>query len=1021
MSKSSTFERLVPVLLALAALLTFGWTLNAPTFVAGRESILELPQLSWWKNIPLIFSRHFLVFSDGQFRPLSYALLAAVRTVVPADSVPFWRLWSWAFHWLNALLVFALVRRFSKRAESAFFAALLFAWHPLASVAVNQINHFHYLLGVTFYLGTLHAYLRFTSTGRRLTYVAAILLFALGLLTSKVLVSLPIVLVAYEALYRRAPVAAMLRRAAPFALLLLCGVPFWWFYRPHPLYYKYPQFPPGTGYNSFLTVVGSTGRYLSGLLAGAGIPLVLEEVVVKIMRPGHWRFLLWGGFDLLALALAGWAVLRKRWAGLGVILLVFSLVPFATTAWNRVQDYVSWVYLYAGLVGMALLIGGLLDGLWPSDWRRRDLRTALAALLCLMTVYFGVGQLRLNLAFRSPEAYWLGVMRLDRDSARASFNLGRAYLERGQAADGFRLLFSPAIEDLGPSCMEASRYYCDQGDYLPAAVHLRSVGDSEEGLLFQRHTAPSAALFSAVGAPDYAESALGSALMADPFNARTMGDLAQIWLLKGYVCAAEGFVNRILELSPRDGRARVLKAKIDASRHAARQAQTTPVVPPSPAWLRYAVEGKQDDQIGLAILRTGEKHPEDPVIQMAAATYLIRHGRLQPAKEKMDRVVQSLASFAPAWARKCWVENELGNYAEAERAGRRALELGSKSASVHNALGVLWSSGPPGRRNLKRAELHYRRALELSPKQAAVHVGLGSVLMQQGKLDEAVEHYRKALGVDPNMVEALGNLGLACLRQGKPEEAVAHLERVLELRPDSPTAHYDLAFALLREGKLEQAEQHSRRAAQLEPGYVEAHTQLGSALIRQGKVDEAVRAFQQALQIRSDDPAAHNNLGLVRAQQGRLDEAVEHYAAALRARPTSRETYNNLGMALIAQGRYADAIQTVRDWLRVEPQDVNEVLRLAWLLSTSPDPNCRNALEAAQLARRICEAAKFQDPSALDALGAAYADMGRFDAAAEAAAKARTLALSGKQDKLAADIAKRILLYNEGKPYRLGG
>jgi hypothetical protein len=95
-------------------LATFGWGLNAPTFIDHEASILRLPLLSWWRNVPLIFSRDFLMFSEGQFRPLSYALLAVVRTFIGPDNLLFWHVWLLAFHWLNTILVFLLVRHFSK-------------------------------------------------------------------------------------------------------------------------------------------------------------------------------------------------------------------------------------------------------------------------------------------------------------------------------------------------------------------------------------------------------------------------------------------------------------------------------------------------------------------------------------------------------------------------------------------------------------------------------------------------------------------------------------------------------------------------------------------------------------------------------------------------------------------------------------------------------------------------------------------------------------------------------------------
>jgi hypothetical protein len=167
-------------------------------------------------------------------------------------------------------------------------------------------------------------------------------LFLLGLFTSKVALTLPIVLGAYEGLYRRSGLRTVLIRLLPFVAIPVLLSPFWLFCKPHPLHYKYIEFPAGAGWNSFLSVVGATDWYARGLMLGWGIPVVLHEVVERIFGFIHWRFLLWGVIDLAILIGAVWAACRKRWTGLAVVLLFSAMLPFASTAWTGVEDYVSW-------------------------------------------------------------------------------------------------------------------------------------------------------------------------------------------------------------------------------------------------------------------------------------------------------------------------------------------------------------------------------------------------------------------------------------------------------------------------------------------------------------------------------------------------------------------------------------------------------------------------------------------------------------------------------------------------------
>ena len=962
----------VLILLLVSLWTTFGWELDSATFIAHESSVLRLPLLSCWKNLPLIFSRDFLVFTDGQFRPLSYAVLAVVRTFVSSDNVLFWHLWLLVFHLINAFLLFFIVRHFVNHPGSAVFTALIFGLHPLASVVVNNINYFHYVFGLSFYLGALCCYLLFALSLRRWSYIVAVVLFTLGLLTSKVLLTLPIVLVAYEVLYRRSGFRLALLRLLPFVAFPLILSPLWLFYKPHPLYYKYIEFPAGAGWYSFFSVVGATGWYIKGLLLGQDIPVVLREVVARIYGIMDWKFLVWGLIDLGILIGAGWALLKKRWVGLGVVLGVAAMFPFVSTAWNGVEDYVSWTYLYVPLAGLALLVGGLADALWPSGWR--SLRAGILGVLSLIVLSYGVQQVRLNVASRSAVGYWERVLRLNPNSETASVELGKAYLDQGEMPQALRFLFSPAVKQIQISSLAMARYYCDQGDYFAAAIHLGMVDQEEVGLQFQRYQTAAAELFYAAGAIDHAEAALGITLMANPHNIVAMVRLAEVWILKGYTPAAERLISRALRIAPSDFKVGRIWTLMETGRRAFVTPETPRVVnPPDPGWLKYTLQRMRDAQLRKEIIQLGEHHQRDPVIQMEAAICLLRDGHPDRALSKLDSVTQTLSSYAYAWAAKCWAALEGGAYSRAEEAGRRALQLDPQSPAAHSALGMLFrtladdpqDSEPARQRKLDRAIQYYQQALQLDPRYAAAHNSLGNLLADQDRPDEAIEHYRQALRIRPDYAEAHNNLGLTLAGQGKPDEAIEHYRQALRIRPD----------------------------------FVEAHTNLGVILFQQDNPKQAIDHFRQALRNRPDYAEAHSNLGAVLVQQGKSQEGIEHFQQALRSKPDCAKARHNLVMVLIRQRRFGEA------------------LSLVWQLATCSDPNLRNGFEAVRLAKQICQAMEYKHPQALDVLAAAYAETGHFDEAIHAAQQAIQFAVRAGHTGLARQIDARLKLYKTHRPY----
>ena len=179
------------VLAACVAGASCFWLSDAP-FIVGESAALHLPLLSHWGNTSTIFSREFTAFSDGQYRPLSYALLAAARTFVSADNARFWQVWLLAFHVLNAILLHAVVRRLTGSLWGAEVAAFVFALHPLAGVVVHRVVHFHYSLGLAFCLGSFLSHLRREGASR--PSVVSVLLFACALLTTKAALGLLVAL-----------------------------------------------------------------------------------------------------------------------------------------------------------------------------------------------------------------------------------------------------------------------------------------------------------------------------------------------------------------------------------------------------------------------------------------------------------------------------------------------------------------------------------------------------------------------------------------------------------------------------------------------------------------------------------------------------------------------------------------------------------------------------------------------------------------------------------------------------------
>jgi len=197
-----------------------------------------------------------------------------------------------------------------------------------------------------------------------------------------------------------------------------------------------------------------------------------------------------------------------------------------------------------------------------------------------------------------------------------------------------------------------------------------------------------------------------------------------------------------------------------------------------------------------------------------------------------------------------------------------------------------------------------------------------------------------------------------------------------------------------------------------------AHCELGHALDHSGKPNEALVHYFKALQINPNYAEAHNNIGVTLACQNKDKEAIIHFYEAVRIDSGYAGAYYNLGKIFANQRRSKESILNYRKALRFSPDMTEALYNLSWILACHEDEKYRNGEEAVKLAEKLCRITRYNQPLALDALAAAYAETGKFDAAVLTAKKGLKLALLSGPKELVLGLKKRLQLYWAKRPYR---
>ncbi len=324
-------------------------------------------------------------------------------------------------------------------------------------------------------------------------------------------------------------------------------------------------------------------------------------------------------------------------------------------------------------------------------------------------------------------------------------------------------------------------------------------------------------------------------------------------------------------------------------------------------------------------------------------------------------------------------------------------------------------------RRLDEAVEYFQKTVALEPDSAGAHDGLGRTFYKKGRLDESIAEFQRALETKPDFAEARIDLGDSLFQKGWVNEAIIEYQRASEIKPDLVEARYALADCLLRTRRVSEAIVQYQKALEIEPDSAAAakvHNNLGNALIQQGRTDEAIAHFQKALELKPDIAESHHNLAYALLLQGQVNEAIVENQRALEIKPDYAEACNDLGLCLSQIGRVDEAIVQYRRAIELQPQLLNAQINLAWTLATSPEPSVRNGSEAVAVAEKANQIAQAGNPLILRTLAAAYAEAGRFPEAVLTAQQALKLAVAQSNTGLTNDLQTEIGLYQTNAPCR---
>jgi tetratricopeptide (TPR) repeat protein len=218
----------------------------------------------------------------------------------------------------------------------------------------------------------------------------------------------------------------------------------------------------------------------------------------------------------------------------------------------------------------------------------------------------------------------------------------------------------------------------------------------------------------------------------------------------------------------------------------------------------------------------------------------------------------------------------------------------------------------------EEAESELRRALALNPHHAEWLFNLGLTLTAAGRAADAAEAFENsfASGEDPH---AAIMAGVSRLRAGQPERSVEWLERAGKLDPTASDSFIHRIEAYRQLGQHDQAELMFYMAQQVDAGSAEAHLALADSLLDRKMYEKAVWCLREASRLNPDMPGVQGRLADAYAATGRNERARQLYLKELRVDPGDIETLLRLGRLLVVMNRYVEAGEKFRRVLEIRP------------------------------------------------------------------------------------------------------
>ncbi|WP_051261858.1 tetratricopeptide repeat protein [Desulfovibrio inopinatus] len=299
-------------------------------------------------------------------------------------------------------------------------------------------------------------------------------------------------------------------------------------------------------------------------------------------------------------------------------------------------------------------------------------------------------------------------------------------------------------------------------------------------------------------------------------------------------------------------------------------------------------------------------------------------GRQEEAVDYLKKALDKDPNMLAAWAELAYLYELDGDYAAAEEAYKRIMDLGEEGPEVWLRLVRL---------NLKMNNPD--RALELidnAPKDRSFLLESITAFLEEGYPQKADDLLTLMADDDRFATDVVFYRAILAYERDKdPRQALSYLQQIPSSHPQY-TKSLDFGAQIALESDLnEKALELARQGSTIAPKNLDFLVLQAAALDKLGRLDEAADIMAQAAEQGASDTEILYRYGVILERAGKNDQALDVMEKIIALDPNHAEALNFVGYTLADRGQDLDrALELIQRALQSNPDSAYFIDSLAW-------------------------------------------------------------------------------------------